>query len=139
MTFHPVLMSEKGKYIINCAMHISFMQFCNGSANYQFVVISVQKELGMSQTTYSIQMDSDLKKDFDAICKDLGMSPATAINEFVKVVVRERRIPFEIPFDNKGGEALRILRATAKKNGIQDMSLDEINEEIRKAREGIGD
>ena len=41
--------------------------------------------------------------------------------------------------DNKGGEALRILRATAKKNGIQDMSLDEINEEIRKAREGIGD
>ena len=92
----------------------------------------------MSQTTYSIRIDSDLKKDFDAICKDLGMSPATAINEFVKAVVRERRIP-EILFDNKGGEALRILRATAKKNGIQDMSLDEINEEIRKAREGIGD
>lgn len=115
------------------------MQFCNGSANYQFVVISVQKELGMSQTTYSIQIDTDLKKDFDAICKDLGMSPATAINEFVKAVVRERRIPLEILFNNKGGEALRILRATAKKNGIQDMSLDEINEEIRKAREGIGD
>ena len=81
----------------------------------------------MSQTTYSIQIDSDLKKDFDAICKDLGMSPATTINEFVKAVVRERRIPFEILFDNKGGEALRILHATAKKNGIQDMSLDEIN------------
>ena len=62
----------------------------------------------MSQTTYSIRIDSDLKKDFDAICKDLGMSPATAINEFVKAVVRERRIPFEILFDNKGSS--RFLR-----------------------------
>ena len=93
----------------------------------------------MSQTTYSIRMDSDLKKDFDSICEDFGMSPTTAINVFAKAVVRERRIPFEIRSDNKGVEALRILRATAKKNGIQDMSLDEINEEIRKAREGIGD
>ena len=46
----------------------------------------------MSQTTYSIRIDSDFKKDFDAICKDFGMSPDTAINEFVKAVVRERRI-----------------------------------------------
>ena len=89
------------------------MQFCNESANYQIVVISGQKEL--------------------------NMSPTTAINEFAKAVVRERRVPFDIRSENKGGEALRILRATAKKNGIQDMSLDEINEEVRKAREGIGD
>ena len=37
-----------------------------------------------------------------------------------------------------GMEAFSALRAQAKENGIQDMSLDEINEEIRKARYGEG-
>ena len=93
----------------------------------------------MSQTTYSIRMDSDLKKDFDSVCEDFGMSATTAINVFAKAVVRERRIPFEIRSNNRGMEAFRRLRASAKENGIQDMDADEINEEIRLARNGIGD
>ena len=84
-------------------------------------------------------MDSNLKKAFDSICKELGMSSNTAITIFAETVVRERRIPFEIRSDSKGINALKALRAAAKENGIQDMSLDEINEEIRLAREGIGD
>ncbi len=91
----------------------------------------------MAQATYSIRMDSDLKKDFDFVCENFGMSSTTAINVFAKAVVRERRIPFEIKADNRGTEAFRALRATAKANGIQDMSLDEINDEIRRTREGI--
>lgn len=94
----------------------------------------------MSQmSTYSIRMDSELKKAFDSICEDFGMSSTTAINIFAKAVVRERRIPFEIKSENKGTEALNALRLSAKRNGLQDMSLDEINEEIRQAREGISD
>lgn len=92
----------------------------------------------MSQATYSIRMDSNLKKDFDSICDDFGMSSTTAINVFAKAVVRERRIPFEIRSENKGIDAFRALRASAKQNGIQDMDIDEINEEIRQTREGIG-
>ena len=62
-----------------------------------------------------------------------------SLNIFAKAVVRERRIPFEIRSDsNRGMEAFDALRAVAKKNGMQDMSLDEINEEIRRTREGIG-
>ena len=93
----------------------------------------------MSKTTYIFKMDSNLKKAFDSICKELGMSSNTAITIFAENVVRERRIPFEIRSDSKGINALKALRAAAKENGIQDMSLDEINEEIRFAREGIGD
>jgi hypothetical protein len=33
-------------------------------------------------------------------------------------------------------QAFNELRAEAKKNGVQDLSLDEINEEIRQARYG---
>lgn len=91
----------------------------------------------MSQTTYSIRMDSDLKKAFDSICEDFGMSSTTAINIFAKSVVREQYIPFEIRAENKGMEAFRTLRASAKRNGLQDMDINEIDEEIGQAREGL--
>ena len=91
----------------------------------------------MSQTTYSIRMDSDLKKAFDSICEDFGMSSTTAINVFAKAVVREQCIPFEIRSENKGMKAFRALRASAKRNGLQDMDINEIDEEIRQNREGL--
>lgn len=50
----------------------------------------------MSQATFSIRMDEDLKKQFDSICEEMGMSATTAFNVFARTVVREKRIPFEI-------------------------------------------
>lgn len=50
----------------------------------------------MSQATFSIRMDEDLKKQFDAICEEMGMSATTAFNIFARTVVRQKRIPFEI-------------------------------------------
>jgi addiction module RelB/DinJ family antitoxin len=86
-------------------------------------------------------MDEGLKRQFDALCADFGMNATTAFNIFARAVVRERRIPFEIQASSKvtrnsGMEAFLALRAEAKKNGVQDMPLDEINEEIRQARYG---
>ncbi len=40
----------------------------------------------------------------------------------------------ETQAESKGMNAFLSLREAARKNGIQDMSLDEINEEIRLAR-----
>ena len=67
----------------------------------------------MAQSALTIRLDSDLKMQFDSLCEEFGMSTNTAFNIYVRQVVRSRRIPF----------------------AIQDMSLDEINEEIRLARE----
>ena len=50
----------------------------------------------MAQATFSVRMDETLKKQFDALCSDFGMTASTAINVFARAVVRERRIPFEI-------------------------------------------
>ena len=50
----------------------------------------------MSQATLNVRMDSHLKKQFEDLCVDFGMTPSTAVNVFVKTLVRERRIPFEI-------------------------------------------
>lgn len=94
----------------------------------------------MAQATFSVRMDETLKKQFDALCADFGMTASTAINVFARAVVRERKIPFEIVSPEpeitreQAMQAFLSLRAQAEKNFPQGMSLDEINEEIRKAR-----
>lgn len=95
----------------------------------------------MAQATFSIRMDENLKKQFDDLCTDFGMNATTAFNVFARAVVREKRIPFEIQASDDvtraaGLQAFLALRDEAKKNGIQDMSLDEINEEVRQVRHG---
>lgn len=95
----------------------------------------------MAQATFSVRMDETLKRQFDSLCQDFGMTATTAINVFARAVVRERKIPFEItasePAVTRDGamQAFMALRAQAKVNGVADMSLDEINEEIRLARQ----
>ncbi len=95
----------------------------------------------MSLTTFSVRMDESLKKQFDALCSDFGMNATTAFNVFARAVVREKRIPFEIKGSDEvtrqsGIEAFMALRAQAKENGVQDLTLEEINGEIRKVRYG---
>ena len=50
----------------------------------------------MAQATLSMRVDDNLKKNFDMICDDFGFTSTAAITVFMKTVVRERRIPFEV-------------------------------------------
>lgn len=53
----------------------------------------------MAQTTVSVRMDDTLKKDFDSICSELGLSMTTAITMLAKKMTREKRLPFEVSMD----------------------------------------
>lgn len=53
----------------------------------------------MEQSTISIRIDSQLKRDFEEFCKNVGMNMTTAISIFAKAVVKEQRISFEISTD----------------------------------------
>ena len=44
----------------------------------------------------NIRMDEELKKQAEQLFAEFGMNMTTAFTIFVKAVVRERRIPFEI-------------------------------------------
>ncbi|MCC8038993.1 MAG: type II toxin-antitoxin system RelB/DinJ family antitoxin [Bacteroidales bacterium] len=91
----------------------------------------------MATVATTIRLDSELKKRFDALCDEFGLTVNTAINLFVKSVVRTRSIPFSIKLDDPvelGMQALEELRAQAADNGLQDMTLDDINAEIAAAR-----
>ena len=90
----------------------------------------------MPTATFSVRMDEKLKIELDDLCAQFGMNTSTAINLFARAVVRERRIPFDItaaPYD-AGLRAFQSLRHQAKANGLQGMSLAEINAEIAETR-----
>jgi addiction module RelB/DinJ family antitoxin len=104
-------------------------------------ILLYRKEVySMPLATFSVRMDKDIKKQFDALCADFGMSASTALNIYVKKVVRERRIPFDINSPDteitreNGFDAFTALRKEAREKNIQDWTLDEINNEIELAR-----
>ena len=96
----------------------------------------------MAQATLSMRVDDTLKKNFDNICDDFGFTSTAAITVFMKTVVRERRIPFEIKASTKeqinkdAWAAFLEMRAAAAEAGLQDMTLEEINAEIQEVRNG---
>ena len=55
----------------------------------------------IAQSTLSMRVDETLKKSFDSICDDFGSTSTAEITVFMKTVVRERRIPFEIKASSK--------------------------------------
>ncbi len=44
----------------------------------------------------NIRMDEDLKKNFEEICDELGISVSAAFTILIKKMVREKRVPFPI-------------------------------------------
>lgn len=99
----------------------------------------------------TVRMDSQIKKQFDSLCQQFGMSSNTAINIFVNQVVRSRSIPFTVSIEIPGEDsfnrnaqketaaeqalaAIQEAHERAMRSDTPELTLDEINEEIRQAR-----
>ena len=91
----------------------------------------------MAQSAVTVRMDSELKTQFDALCEQFGMSANTAFNIFVKAVIRSRSIPFTIKGSPNALDLFMQQRNAAELSNDPELSLDEINEEIRLARKDI--
>jgi len=63
----------------------------------------------MAQTNVNIRMDEDLKREFDSLCNDLGLTMTIAFTIFAKTVVRQQRIPFEIAKNIPNAETIAAL------------------------------
>lgn len=95
----------------------------------------------METTLIQTRVDTNLKNNAAKLFDELGLDMSTAIKIFLKKCLQEGGIPFAIRHTKKedavaidGMKAFMALRAQAEANGLADMSLDEINEEIRAAR-----
>ena len=53
----------------------------------------------MPSTSVTIRLDENLKKQAEILFSDMGLNMTTAFTIFVKAVVRQNKIPFEITAD----------------------------------------
>ena len=68
----------------------------------------------------SFRVDDDIKKKAERTFDDIGISMSTAINIYLKAVVRENRIPFELSADPF----------------YSDANMSRLRESIRQVRDG---
>lgn len=91
----------------------------------------------MAQVSMTVRMDSQLKKQFNELCNEIGMSVNTAINIFANAVVKTKGIPFKISAYPTEDNVLRDFYEFRRQVAASDrpeLTMDEINEEIRLAR-----
>ena len=81
----------------------------------------------MSTTAISIRLDSDIKKQFDILCKEFGISTNAAFNLFARAVVREQAIPFPISLKDSESNK-RSIAAQNALNKVQSLSSKETHE-----------
>ena len=90
----------------------------------------------MAQTAMTIRVDNHIKKQFDFLCEQFGMSANAAVNVFINAVVRTRTIPFKISAElNPTSQALLDMLYATDRSDRPDLTMEEIDEEIRKARQ----
>jgi len=72
----------------------------------------------MAQTSINIRMDEGLKREFDSLCNDFGLSMTAAFTVFAKAVVRLQKIPFEISKDAPDTQMQQALADMSAKERI---------------------
>lgn len=96
----------------------------------------------MAQASVTIRVDENLKRSFDSLCDGFGLSNTAVYILFMKAVVRERKIPFEIKIDSdeeireKAIQAVARMRTAIEDANMEEMSLEEINNLIADVRNG---
>ena len=87
----------------------------------------------------TISMDEDVKKEFSEVCREIGLTPSTAIGIFARAVVRERAIPFPltaVSSAERAAQAWELTVADGIKRGLADVEAGEVvsREESRAMR-----
>ena len=63
----------------------------------------------MASTNFSVRMDSEIKKQCEALYGELGMSLTTAINVFLRQSLRAGGLPFEVRLDQPNKETIAAM------------------------------
>ena len=94
----------------------------------------------MATSLVQIRVEHSLKEQASALYERLGIDLSTAVRMFLKRSVLVNGIPFSMTLpkaDDRADRAFRAMQAisdASERNGLSEMSLDEINAEIHAAR-----
>ena len=64
----------------------------------------------MATTNISIRMDAELKKQAESMLLDMGLNMTTAMNMYLRQIVRQGKIPFEIATDIPNVETVAAMK-----------------------------
>ena len=60
-------------------------------------------------TNFSVRMDSDIKRQCEALYNELGMNLTTAINVFLRQSLRVGGFPFDVKLDQPNKETIAAM------------------------------
>lgn len=89
----------------------------------------------MASTNFSVRMDSDIKKQCEALYGELGMNLTTAINVFLRQSLRVGGFPFEVRLDQPNKETIAAMleaERIAKDTSIKHYS--DVEEALRELK-----
>ena len=78
------------------------------------------------QTTVNVRMDADLKREFDKVCNDLGLTMTTAVTILAKKMTREKRIPFDPFYSESNLAALNHSIQQLKEGKVVIKTMEEL-------------
>ena len=87
----------------------------------------------MESLTLNVRVDANDKKSFEKFCSSVGMNVSTAVNMFIKAVLREQKLPFEVKsntFDEIVYEKLKEAEIQMD-NTSKRYTLDEIKDSMK--------
>ena len=91
----------------------------------------------MESLTLNVRVDANNKKNFEQFCADVGINVSTAVNMFIKAVLREQKLPFEVKASNSDEIIYNKLREaelemiSTDKRYTSDEVMDSINSIIK--------
>lgn len=91
----------------------------------------------MAQGSLTIKLDNETKKEFNEFCEEIGINMTTAINMFIKKVIREQRIPFELSLNKPNLETIQAIQESedilnGRKKVKSFNSVEELFEDLNK-------
>ncbi len=94
----------------------------------------------MANNLVQFRLDENSKIQAVLICNQLGIDLQTYLRMCISRLISKNGIPFDMVLNSEQSEGMNALLEAgkiSKENGNSEMTLDEINEEIRLAREAI--
>ncbi|MEE0409327.1 MAG: type II toxin-antitoxin system RelB/DinJ family antitoxin [Clostridia bacterium] len=87
----------------------------------------------MATVNMSIRMDTELKRQAEAMLSEMGLNMTTAMNIFLKQVVRQGKIPFEISLNQPNAETLEAMEEVEamKKNPLLGKTYTNVDDMMR--------
>lgn len=94
----------------------------------------------MASTNFSVRMDSDIKKQCEALYGELGMNLTTAINVFLRQSLRVGGFPFEVKLAQPNMETVAAMleaERIAKDPNVKHYS--DVEEDLRELKATAGE